>query len=187
MITAIVDAVNELATLATRTSRFGWFVRGGILATAAALVALMWATHPTTGTTVASVLLVAGALVTALVPDRFGSLPMAPALVWWLLVHPLRPWQLALFVLLVWAAHRLACWAATGPSHAVVRASAVRMLLVDAAKEFGWLVATLALLLGGRELATRVPSGGNWAALLLGLLAAGALAWLWTLTSPRRR
>ena len=55
---------------------------------------------------------------------------------------------------------------------------------VFAVGEALWVAAVCALLLGGGALAARLPAGGGWAWLLLGLAAAAALAWL---ALPRRR
>lgn len=183
MIRGIVEHVNQLATLAVRTTRFHWVVRGGLVLVSALVWLVLALLAPGLGSNLAGFTTLCAGVVVAIAPNLVGVLPLLPALAWWLVAHQLRPWQLGVLVLLVWLAHRLSCWAATGPSHAVVDAATVRLLAIDAAKEFGWLLAVLGLMVGGRLLVRIAPGDGNWAVVLLVTLAASSLAWFWSLRS----
>lgn len=179
----LVHGATDAAASLRRIGGFPFMVRTGLL-----LVGLAAGMLVTAGagdvSLVLGVMVGLGLAAGAVLPGPAARVAAVLVLALWLATRTVEWPVLAALMVLVWLAHRLGCWAELGPVHGEVTDAAWGRLLGDAAVEALWVAAVCALLLGGGALAARLPAGGGWAWLLLGLAAAAALAWL---ALPRRR
>lgn len=104
------------------------------------------------------------------------------AIALWVLRAPHSLYVVLGLVLVLWLAHRLTCWAATGPAHARANSEMVAALGRDAAVEGLSTVALIALVGAGWWLAGVLPASGAWTWLLL----ATALVIAFTVTEAKR-
>lgn len=172
----VSEFIGQLLSMLARMSLAHRLARAGIVAASLVLAGMVAAPGPDVARLLALAVLASG-LALAAAPGS-AALPVWGGLVgFWVLVHSMPVAQLLTVVALVWATHRLARLADTGPSHSVVESAGLRAVARDVLVELGWLVAAGTLLAGGLLFGGLVPGGAWWPLGVLGLLAVAALAW----------